>query len=71
MDQAWELVQRCAWRILVISAMRRVDVLWDFENRLSQKAAEKSGIKAGISKKMGMTASIIFKETMIDEMSDA
>ena len=54
----------------MISAMRRVDVLWDFENRLSQKAAEKSGIKAGISKKMGMTASIIFNETMIDEMSD-
>ena len=55
----------------MISAMRRVDVLWDFENRLSQKAAEESGIKAGISKKMGMTASIIFNETMIDEMSDA
>ena len=54
----------------MISAMRRVDVLWDFENRLSQKAAEESGIKAGISKKMGMTASIIFNETMIDEMSD-
>ena len=51
--------------------MRRADVLWDFENRLSQKAAEWSGIKAGISKKMGMTASIIFNETMIDEMSDA
>ena len=55
----------------MISAMRRVDDLWDFENRLSQKAAEESGIKAGISKKMGMTASIIFNETMIDEMSDA
>ncbi|MBP3310788.1 MAG: hypothetical protein J6L72_00965 [Butyricicoccus sp.] len=55
----------------MISAMRHTDDLWDSENRLSQKAAERSGIKAGISKKMGMTASIIFNETMIDEMSDA
>ena len=53
------------------SAMRCADVLWDSEYSLSQKAAEESGIKAGISKKMGMTASIIFNETMIDEMSDA
>ena len=55
----------------MISAMRRADVLWNSENRLSQKAAEESSIKAGISKKMGMVASIIFGETMIDEMSDA
>ena len=55
----------------MISAMRCADDLWDSENRLSQKAAEESGIKAGISKKMGMVASIIFNETMIDEMSDA
>ena len=55
----------------MISAMRRADNLWDSENRLSQKAAEGSGIKAGISEKMGMTASIIFDEMMIDEMSDA
>ena len=55
----------------MISVMPRADDLWDSEHRLSQKAAEGSGIKAGISKKMGMTASIIFNETMIDEMSDA
>ena len=55
----------------MLSEMRCADDLWVSEYSLSQKAAEESGIKAGISKKMGMTASIIFNETMIDEMSDA